>query len=50
VRDAIEVLGADKNVNLVLNQVEHSGAMGYYYGYPYGDTHRADSGAEKQLP
>ena len=36
VRDAIETIGAAKNVRLVLNQAELSGPLGYYYGYRYG--------------
>jgi receptor protein-tyrosine kinase len=36
VKDAIETIGAAKNVRLVLNQAELSGPLGYYYGYRYG--------------
>lgn len=36
VMDALEAIGSDKKVWLVLNQAELSGPLGYYYGYRYG--------------
>jgi protein-tyrosine kinase len=48
VKDAVEALGADKNIYLVLNQIDHLGGMAYYHGYPYGDTYRADSEAQNE--
>lgn len=36
VTDALEAIGADKKVWLVLNQAELSGPLSYYYGYKYG--------------
>jgi protein-tyrosine kinase len=50
VRDAIEALGADKPISLLLNQVSHSGGIGYYYGQYYGDTYRPVAGTETELP
>jgi protein-tyrosine kinase len=45
VLDAADVIDAGKPVNVVLNEVRHSGKSGYYggyygggYGTPYGDT------------
>ena len=36
VSDALNAIGSDKKVWLVLNQAELSGPLGYYYGYRYG--------------
>jgi protein-tyrosine kinase len=40
VKDTIDVLGTEKRISLVLNQVDLSGAMGYghYYAHPHGAT------------
>jgi protein-tyrosine kinase len=45
VSDALEALGADKKVWLVLNQAETSGPLGYYYGSQYGYRGYADASA-----
>jgi protein-tyrosine kinase len=45
VADSLEALGADKKVWLVLNQVETSGPLGYYYGSQYGYHRYADTSA-----
>lgn len=45
VADAIEALGPDKKIWLVLNQVETSGPLGYYYGSQYGYRGYADASA-----
>jgi protein-tyrosine kinase len=42
VADSLEALGKDKKVWLVLNQVETSGPLGYYYGSQYGYRGYAD--------
>jgi protein-tyrosine kinase len=39
--DAIEVLGPNRKIWLVLNQAELAGPMGYYYGYRYGYQQQA---------
>jgi exopolysaccharide/PEP-CTERM locus tyrosine autokinase len=46
VADALEALGADKKVWLVLNQAETSGPLGYYYGSQYGYRGYAEASAE----
>jgi exopolysaccharide/PEP-CTERM locus tyrosine autokinase len=43
VADALEALGTDKKVWLVLNQAETSGPLGYYYGSQYGYRGYADT-------
>ncbi|MGH8177841.1 MAG: CpsD/CapB family tyrosine-protein kinase, partial [Steroidobacter sp.] len=45
VSDALEAIGADKKIWLVLNQAELSGPLGYYYGYRYGYA-QPESGAQ----
>ena len=45
VADALEALGKDKKVWLVLNQAETSGPLGYYYGSQYGYRGYADTSA-----
>jgi len=45
VSDALEALGADKKIWLVLNQAETSGPLGYYYGSQYGYRGYADASA-----
>jgi protein-tyrosine kinase len=45
VADAIEALGPDKKMWLVLNQAETSGPLGYYYGSQYGYRGYADASA-----
>jgi exopolysaccharide/PEP-CTERM locus tyrosine autokinase len=47
VKDAIEVIGADRKPQLVLNEADLSGPTGYYYGYRYG---YAQAAAEGQAP
>ena len=42
VADALEALGPDKKMWLVLNQAETSGPLGYYYGSQYGYRGNAD--------
>lgn len=36
VRDALELLGPERDISLILNHAEVSGPLGYYYGYGYG--------------
>jgi protein-tyrosine kinase len=45
VADAIEALGPDKKMWLVLNQAETSGPLGYYYGSQYGYRAYAEGSA-----
>lgn len=47
VKDAVEIIGAGKNVRLVLNQADLTGPMGYYYGYRYGYNDAAADGGVK---
>jgi protein-tyrosine kinase len=45
VRDAIQIVGAERNISLILNQADLKGAMGYYYGYGYGYGQQGQSAA-----
>ncbi len=42
VEAALESIGPDKNVSLVLNQADLAGPLGHYYGYGYGYRARED--------
>ena len=41
VQDSIDLIGAGRNVRLVLNQADLTGPVGYYYGYRYGYAQKA---------
>jgi protein-tyrosine kinase len=47
VTDALEAIGPDKKVSLVLNQAVLSGPLGYYYGYRYG-YQQADANVDSE--
>jgi protein-tyrosine kinase len=48
VADALDAIGTDKKVWLVLNQAELAGPMGYYYGYRYGYASQAQGADAEQ--